>query len=123
MDQYMHAIIKRLANIEQDSTQNYDCKMLLSNIQNFCQVYLPLLPEKARIASVLTAGLSLADAAEITSLPPSTIHWGRNEIEEGRLFQSNVRGGKKSYFYYFKRILTLQYKLLVQSAVTKKSFE
>ena len=59
-------------------------------IQKFCEIYLPILENKCRIAATLTTGLDLRLASEITNTPISSIKWGRQQIKKG-VFQMMER--------------------------------
>ena len=52
-------------------------EQLKQNINKMFKIFLPILKEKSKIAAVLTEGLNLNEASEITSIPTSSISWGR----------------------------------------------
>ena len=71
---------------------------LLRNIAEFSAHYLPHLTDKSRMAAVLTQGLALRDAHELTHVPLSSIAWGRKEVDEKRFVQTEVRTYSSFHF-------------------------
>ena len=72
------------------SANNSSTDNLKENIKVFSSKYLGNLKEKARIGATLTKGLTLEEGKSLTGLPISTLAWGRQEIQKGAFFQTNV---------------------------------
>jgi hypothetical protein len=68
---------------------------LRMNIAKFCQMYLSTSLQKSRIVAMLTQSLSLSESHKLTGIALSSIAWGRKEILNGRLIQTEV-----SYYFY-----------------------
>ena len=65
-------------------------QQLKENVALFCATQLPSLPDRSRIAAILTRGLSLNEAEEISGVRESSLSWGRHEVSEGRFKQQEV---------------------------------
>ena len=59
---------------------------LKENIAFFATHYLPQLPETSRSAAALTQGLLLREASELTGIPPSSLCWGKKELDIGNVY-------------------------------------
>jgi len=60
---------------------------LKNNIQQLFSIYKDLLPEPSRIAALLTLGLPLKEAENLTKVPRPSISWGRSQINNLSYFR------------------------------------
>jgi len=86
LEEIMHELNRRVFG-EDDVSQ---VQQLKENVALFCATQLPSLPDRSRIAAILTRGLSLNEAEKISKVPASSLSWGRHEVSEGRFTQQEV---------------------------------
>jgi len=67
-------------SVNQDSIV---AEKLISNIKNFSKIILPHLPNKTRIATMLTQGFSYSKRVAMTDLSEAAHYWGQDQFNKG----------------------------------------
>ena len=94
-EELLAAVTTRITRGEDSKVQLEELRV---NVAEFCHIYLQSLPEKSRIAAILSQGLTFKDAHELTGVAPSSISWGLKEVLNNRFSQTCV-----SFYTLFAR--------------------